>query len=283
MGSSANIGINVADAFDWDDVEHEYGHWVEGYYDFANVDAGLQHSFGQHNPGGVTEAFCEGWADSFPVAAEQYEKRQPYAANVPHQGSNGSYLTAILNETGVGEDDELSVAGVLYHLNAGDEGFTISDKIMFKDFKSDDITTIGGAWGVFASDLNAEERATLGYTFGKENIAPVEGAATMNGNVPTFTFTRNGAPGNYQLNKFVIQIYSSDFKTLLGTLTVPALGAGNTDATVSFTPTAQQWAGIVKNNSAVQWIVEGENTLHQPSTPGGKVARYWSAAQLLTI
>lgn len=294
-GSSSSVYINVANGFDWDIIQHEYAHYVEGYYNFANVDEAKQHFFGQHTAGGVTEAFCEGWADFFPIAAQEKEKGQPYAANVPNVGDTtftstdpaNKYSVNIASQIGVGEDDELSIAGVLYHLNAGDQAFTYSDQKMFQIFKSDHVTTIGGAWSALASPLTAEERAQLGFSFGKENIAPVEGTATINANVPTFTFTRNGAPGNYLLNDFVIQIYtktSSGAFDYLGSLTVPASALDGNPATVTFTPTLAEWSPIISKNTSglpVEWIVEGKNTAHDPQTPGGTVNRYWSEAQLL--
>jgi hypothetical protein len=118
------LEIRPQDAFDWDAIDHEYGHYVEVFYGFGNVNAGKAHSLGEHNPGGVTEAFSEGWAGYFEVVAQQQESGQTYSN---HRQAGDSSITSpdpnhpfsLTAQQGVGEDDDLSVAGSLYHLLKG--------------------------------------------------------------------------------------------------------------------------------------------------------------------
>jgi hypothetical protein len=292
--ATKQLFITQRRVYDWDIIQHEYGHYVQAIYQFVNSPGG-GHSFQAANPktgtvpGGEGLAWSEGWATFFAISAQR-AVAAPYAAGVPNVGdtaynpvgppanTNPSYDLA--SETGVGELDEASVGSILYHLTAGDEGIKIDDKTLFQDFVSAKPTTLGAAWDAIAANMSGDKRSLLGKVFGLQNAAPVEtgpadfaGAATSS--IPTFTWQPNGS------NDFLIQFYSSDFKTLLD----QTVDLGNVN---SFTPAADEWAKIFNGHSTVKWVVEGKDTT-VPVTPGaapdqtygGMLDRYWSAARTL--
>jgi hypothetical protein len=293
---TGTINIPQGNGFDWDVSQHEYGHYMEQTYGFGNVFSGAAHGFMSHAAGGVTQAFSEGYADYYPVAAQQAGGGKPYAAGVPNVGDtiytdtrlgfSVNYKTGI----GVGEDDELSVAASLYHLTAGDQGYMLTDQTVFSDIKGAAATTMGAAWDSIAVPLTIENRQKVGKILGMQQIAPViqmpaDGFRVKPGDpIPTFVWAKNGAPGNYNLDTFRIEFYKSDFSTPT-LLTKDLTPADYTDngATISYQPNATDWATIFKDgHSTVKYIVEGMNTMHMPITPGGTLMRYWSAARTIS-
>jgi hypothetical protein len=295
--------INTADAFNWDAVEHEYGHYVE-YTDHFGDDFGdVDHYFDKHipGPGGVKQAFSEGWADFFAVMAEEWGAGLPYALNggtgrSPFVWPDGtSYLSYVADKYGLGEDNELSVAGSLYHLDHGYLGLTISDQTLFARLKASHATTMGAAWNAIALPLGVQHATIFGDLLGKEHIAPVEtsprdGEVIKANSVPTFKWDRNGAGydfGPYHLDKFQLVFYTSDFSTEVGAIDVSELNAAKFDSdkdTITFEPKRAIWNRTSSLGfSTLQWVVEGKNV--KRATPGGEppLDFYWSGARTIQI
>jgi hypothetical protein len=286
---TAILHINSAEAFDWDAVDHEYGHYVEFVEGFGYVNQGHDHSFGTHNPGGVTEAFDEGWADYFAVVAQQREASLPYAF---HRGSKNSWFvetnskksfSANLAWAGIGQDDELSVAGALYHISHGDMGLYVTDKTIFEELKANHATTIGEAWDAIATPLSDQKRTLLGAILGYEHIAPTEispadGATTKPNSAPTFRWNTNGVGRQkgklYYLDQFQLTLYTSNFSPAK---TIPVSDKTGkyklNKTTATFTPSQDIWNAITNyaitnGNSELEWVVEGKRVSGDPYTPG---------------
>jgi hypothetical protein len=49
--TNASVGINIipSEAFNWDIVDHEYGHWVEDHFGFNAASHGIESPLGTHN------------------------------------------------------------------------------------------------------------------------------------------------------------------------------------------------------------------------------------------
>jgi len=283
--STKRLFITQKRVFDWDVIQHEYGHYVQDKYAFP-ANAGGSHTFFAANakPGGPGLAWNEGWATFFAISA-QVNTAATYAAGVPGVGNTsydptGGPTANFATQTGVGELDEFSDGAALYHLMTGDQGIKISDKTLFQTFVSAKPMTFGAAWDALAASRGGLQRTQIGKVLGLQKIAPVEtgpsdGTRVTTGGIPTFTWQKNGS------NDFVIQFYTSDFKTLID----QTANLGNVS---SFTPDAAEWAKIFNGHSTVKWVVEGKDTT-APATPGGvpdqtyggTLDRYWSSAGTL--
>jgi hypothetical protein len=285
------LWIENADDFDWDTIDHEYGHYLENTNHFGYSNDGIGHDFLKHNlVGGVNEAFSEGWADYFAVVARQWEGKRPYAFGVGLAG----VAHTVAAVPGLGEDDELSVAGSLYHLAYGDRGLYVGDKVLFDDLKTSKALNIGAAWNAIAGPLSTKDQTILGKLLGWERIAPVEtGPADFvmidQNSLPTFEWNTNGAGvalGPYYLNSFQLVFYTSDFGTNVGTIPVSPDTSFlyiSSPSTITFKPAPVLWFNIIKGHSTLRWVVEGKNTAH--STPGGSspLDYYWSGARTIKI
>ncbi len=272
--------------FDWDVIQHEYGHYVQDRFSFSANEAGA-HTFFASNPkpGGPGLSWNEGFATWFAISCQLAAGTPPYAAGVPGVGNTsfdptGGPNADLATQTGVGELDEFSVASSLYHLAAGDQGIKVSDTKLFKAFIASKPTTFGAAWDAIATGASGGDRARIGHVLGLQNIAPVptspaDTSSSSANSIPTFTWDKNGS------NSFVIQFYSSDFQTLIDQTV--ELGNVNT-----FTPGAAEWAKIFDGHSTVKWVVEGKDTTSAQTpgsvadqTFGGNLDRYWSGAGTL--
>ena len=293
-GGPSEIAFNSA--FDWDEIQHEYGHYFEDIAHFADVNNGPEHSFGTHEGGDVQSAFSEGYADFFPIAVQTREIAQPYAMNLQAAGvGDSSYRFPdgtnydLATNVGVGEDNEISTASFLYHLMVGDQGIQVSDLTMYHKFSSAHVTSIGQAWGVLGNSQSIPNRIKLGTMLGKQNVAPVEltpADQAFAGTPPEFTWDLNGAGAvdssgrsEYYLDSFAISFYTTDYH-LIQTIQVPSSGFAH-HSTSNFTPTAAQWAAITEKQTAILWVVEGKSTSHH--TPAGPIPAYWSQANTIQL
>jgi hypothetical protein len=294
------IEIHTADAFRWDAVEHEYGHYVEYTDKFGDSFSGLAHNIDGHSPGGVTQAFSEGWADFFAVMAQAWGAWLPFALNggtgrSPFVWPDGTSLRShVAGKPGLGQDAERSVAGALYHLSRGDMGLRVDDKTIFEELKAKSAKTIGAAWNAIAADLSDQKKTLLGAILGYEHIAPTEhspadGAKTKPNSVPTFRWNTNGVVLKngrlYHLDHFQLVFYTSDFSTIVGAIDVPSSVSKPTQKTVTFQPPRVLWYGISNGYSKLEWVVEGKRVSGDPYTPGGTAPLdyYWSGARTIQV
>ncbi len=286
---SPQMFITPRRVFDWDVIEHEYGHYVADAYSFA-ASPGGSHSSGVANPkpGGQALAWSEGWASYFSISG-QLLKPAPYAAGVPNVGDTKynpagppppNPFTDLATAVGVGELDERSVDCALYHLAFGDQGIKIDAKTIFNVAELNHVNSFGEEWLNIAASRPGTDRVKIGKVLGLEKIAPVEtGPADFTKvtatNIPTFTWDKNGS------NDFKIQFFTADMTKVVHT--TAALGD-----VATFTPDAAEWAKIFDGHTAVKWVVEGRDTTN-PATPGsvadsvytGNLDRYWSDARTL--
>ena len=279
------------DAFDWDVIHHEYGHYFQNIHGFQNNPGG-SHSFNANlavtrgsKDLGLRLAWGEGWPTFFGLAAQA--RLGTSALGIPNVGDvvyhdTVDQNTALNVETtpGLGEDNEVSVMSSLWDLfdgaSDGDDKVAIGDDSLFNTFKASGCTTIGAAWDAIASPMSVRNSLPIAAVFGQANIAPVLTAPAdgteLGATAPTFTWLPNGAGAANPLNEFSIVFYKDNFATevlRVDNLTSP-----------TFTPDATQLATLRDAAAVVDWVVEGKNT-SAPASPSGTLGFYRSGSRRL--
>jgi hypothetical protein len=145
--AGTQIHILLKDRWDWDPVQHEYGHYVQAANKFVGS-AGGSHSFmaATAKPKGPGVAWSEGFATFFAIMGQQTEGESslgvPNVGDLTYTDTEDSTLDIdMVTDTGVGERDEYSVCASLLHLALGDQGVAIPDLSLFSTFVSDQPTT----------------------------------------------------------------------------------------------------------------------------------------------
>jgi hypothetical protein len=299
--TGSEIDVESADGFNWDPVDHEYGHYVAGTFGFDDS-GGAPHTGGHED---LKLAWSEGYATYFAIAGQMALRGQPYAANVPRVGDTyyddpGQDIHDDLSTpdpaNDVGEDNEDSISRALFQLS---QDGTVNDATIFEDVRNAQAVTMGEAWDAIAGPLSNEDRVQVATIFAGENICPQldgpdDGAKLNAANPPTFSWITMASP--YGVNDNQLEFFTTDMQTSLGTIDVPnppdpnvtVTALANGRARYSFTldaDAAKQFGDIVSGHSSVKWVVEGQDSDRSETTPGSvstsTLDRYWSDARTI--
>lgn len=291
VSSLLELHILSADRWDWDVIDHEYGHYVQNVNGFQNNPGG-NHGFGDNlsqtrgsKDVGTRLAWGEGWPTFFALSGQLLMGAAglgvPNAGDTHYQDTIDS-TNDLDAETGpgLGEDNEVSVITTLWDSwDAASDGLdhtSLPDRTMFNAFRDNSVFTVGAAWEALAAGLDTAGKTRLGGVFGQNKIAPElltpDDNATPGATPETFTWRKNGGGAPNPLNDFRIRFYTSDFSSIIFEKDL-----GDTD---TFTPTAAEWDTIRAGDDVIKWVVEGRNTTG-PATPGGALGYYWSSARTL--
>jgi hypothetical protein len=290
--SPRQLYIRGTAAYQWDVIQHEFGHYVQNLYGFQNNPGGA-HSATQNlsqtrgsKDIGTRLAWGEGWSTFFSISAQQAMGAAalgiPQVGDSVYQSTNGGVISYSTEVTGgVGEDNELTVINTLWDLfdstADGIDDVSLTDKFLFDTFNNANPFTLAAAWESLAATRDNAGKVELGAIFGQNNVAPVltgpANDAPMTGSVPpTFTWIANGGGVPNPNNDFKIKFYNSDFTKVVFEKTL-----GNV---LTYTPTVGEWGTIRSGDGVVKWVVEGRNTSN-PVTPSGPLGYYWSGARTL--
>lgn len=263
-----NIYINSSDSSNWDNIIHEYGHYI------ADINGFLKISGGTHNPdvnsrfnsdGTVHSskaahlAFAEGWADLFSVYAQQ--EQSAASMNLTGVGDTSIYkfnITSSSFKPSLGEDHEIAIARLLWRIvNASNDPAnqlgisfaTLWNKLKNGASPSGPLTTATDLWKSFTSALDDQPngrkaKATWGAELAAQNISPTTSSALVTPDSATFTFTVS--KGRYVgadkllvdataplLNRFKIRVFDSTWQNEIWSSSTPLLV---TSAAQSATP-----------------------------------------------
>jgi len=294
------LHILQKDRWDWDVIHHEYGHYFmrvhsiqsnpggrHGFSDnLANTTPGTGHPI-RGKDKGIRLAWGEGWPTYFGTVGQavmgasslgiknvgdtRYTDTEDSSNNIDLETSNG-----------VGEDNEVSVMAALWDLyDSAEDGMdtkSISDKTLFTTIKSAAAKNIGNAWEAVAATQDTFNKTVVGGILGQAKIAPelLEPADNIQlsgeDRPPKFKWKKNGGGTPNPLNEFTIKFYNSDFSTVIFEKVL-----GDVD---EFRPTNDEMATILAGDNLIKWVVEGKNT-SAPSTSGGALGYYWSAARTI--
>lgn len=274
---------------EWDPIHHELGHYVQNQYGFESNPGG-PHSSAQNLASqrgskdiGVRLAWGEGWPTFFAISGQialgTSSLNVPQVGDAIYQAWNGGVINDLEAGSTLGEDNEFTVMSVLWDLwdatNEGLDDVTLSDRAIFNVLNSSNATTLGGAWEAIAGPRSVEERTKIGAVFAQNGVAPdlllpLDGE-DPGGEIPEFSWIKNGGGVPNPNNDFRIRFYTADFGSI-----VFEKALGDVD---EFIPTAEEW-GQIAAEGTVKWVIEGRNTSN-PATPGGTLGYYWSEARTI--
>ncbi|MFA6102933.1 MAG: pre-peptidase C-terminal domain-containing protein [Victivallaceae bacterium] len=281
-GIVGEIHLIQNDRWDWDVVQHEYGHYVQNTYDLDKSPGGehkrsdnLSVKYG--TDAGIRLAWGEGWATFFALAGQDHFNIS--SLGIPLVGNGTTYddtedqsLHYNVNlSNGSGEDNELSVSTALWNVYTSG---VLSEEEMFQILDLNLPETIGDAWKTFSSSVTTEEKFQLGYAFELADIAPspfqsintsVQG--TLEDGPLTFAWDGAGAGNAYDLEDFSIQFYSDDFSQLILSRDVGDI--------FSYKPSEADWNTILATGEDVKWVVGGKS-------PASDTV-YWSGARTISV
>lgn len=283
-----------SDAFDWDVILHEYGHFVADQFGFFDAGVSGSHSFGTNDgeppatkQTGVDLAWNEGWATFFAIMAENVENVA--ALKIPNAGDSAyddveptgtlHYDLAAAN-TGdaVGEDDEGSVARTLWHFFS-DAKLAIPDTTLVATLRTSSPTDLSDAVKALlpvahaasfddsvTTDAAAEQHAEdFACVLTDEKVSPKITAPDNNtmakaDTPPAITWDPDGAGPSNRLNSFTVQFWSPNYDKLI--FESPAQTA------TTYTPSMDDWknkilGGTDKNSkypAELNVVVKGTGT-----------------------
>jgi hypothetical protein len=278
------------DRFDWDVILHEYGHFVSHQFDF-NESPGGDHSFDQNEgetlgkDGGIKLAWSEGFATWFGLTAE--DVLDVAALKIPHAGDSfyddtedASFHVAYETNTGLlglGEDNELSIGRILWHLRK-DPSIGLTDLQMIGTFHSQHPATLSAAIAELLPVAGAasftDTQPIVAAKIAKSNAigcvltsqavapmttAPAGGSTVTAAKSPAITWIPNGAGPSNRLDAFTVEYWSGNWDTEL-------FQSPNQTGT-AYTASANIWKTILKAKnkvgklpSAMNIVVKGTGT-----------------------
>lgn len=277
---------------EWDEIQHEFGHYVAAQFAFDDspggthyLDANLWEARGDKDEG-IRLAWSEGWATFFGISGQKSMGASalhiPTVGDTAYQSYNNQINLDLETGARYGEDNEQSVWAILWDLwdrNVdGNDHVSMNDAQLFYYMNTYKPKTLGEAWEALAGTRNAEERAKMGAVFAQNGVAPKLMSPGDNFSpgsaIPTFSWVKQGAGPFHPNNDFRIQFFDNDFSSI-----VFEKDLGDVD---HWQPTAEEWTRLNAENIALKWVVEGRN-LATPETPGGAngIGYYWSEARTL--
>lgn len=287
--SSNKIYILEGDAFDWDVLEHEYGHYVQACYNIANSPGGNHYSSKNmadersDKSQGVRLAWGEGWATYFAIHLQN--RMSASSLSIPNVGDTFYQDTDDItieydieflpSEYRLGEANEATVAAVLYDITDGIN--TASDEndnvvclniTVWNITKSSHCTTLSEFITAFYnSTFTTQVKLNLGSTLSHYAVAAkLYTPAGLSTSTPSFGWSKQGGSTSYPNNRFRLAFYDSSYNLILRT---------NYLDSTSQRLTSSQWAQIKNSGSTAYCCVE----TYQTSTP----QTGWYYSNLYTI
>lgn len=269
-----DINLRPGDRWDWDVLQHEYGHYIQDHFDTENNPGG-PHNIGDcvsdvhsSKSEGVRLAWGEGWPTYNMIVGGQILGLS--SLNVPRVGdviyadtgeSNFSYSLETQDSNGQGEDNEVAVQRLLFDLwDGAADGFentSNSDASLFTPIDADNSETLSSAWAAYRAGLSNQQQLDFGMAAANQLIGPTLNQPAANAIVSpsannVLTWNRNvGCSSTYDGDSFTLRFFNA--ATAAPLLSIPV---GNT---TSHALTLAELTTLVASTHDVRWAVEGSN------------------------
>ena len=271
IADETKIYVIRQDAFDWDVLEHEYGHHVQYCYNIINSPGG-DHSSAlnmadelQDKSEGIRLAWGEGWATYFAINLQK--KMSASSLNIPNVGDTRYQETVdstldydietLESKRTLGEANEATVAAILYDITDGrntsnteNDYIYCSNKDIWNMTKSNHPTTLSEfVTAFYNSTFTTQAKLSLGSTLSQYIVAAKLNASPtgLSTGTPTFSWVKQGGSTLYPNNRFRLAFYNSSYELILRTSYLNA---------TSQTLTSSQWTQIINSGSTIYCCVE---------------------------
>ena len=275
--TNSTIYVLSADAFDWDVLEHEYGHFVADEFGILAAVGGNHYldevlAVTKGKPTGIQLAWNEGWATYFSINLQR--KMNASLMGIPNVGDE--YYTDTVDSTNnysieyvenlylLGESGEIAVSAILYditdpsNLSDNDEIYCDNSGI-WNIVKNSECKTLSSFITAFYnSNFPLQVKLKLGKTLTHFRVSAdlSDIIAGFDGSSPTFSWTKQGGSSSYTNNYFTLAFYNSSYSLIC------RISAGNVS---SRTLNPIIWNTICNSGSTVYCCVEAYQTL-EPQT-----------------
>ncbi|MBL8692501.1 MAG: hypothetical protein JNJ88_00230 [Planctomycetes bacterium] len=301
-----SLWIEWGHRYDWDVIQHEYGHHVSHAFGLDSVSVGTKghKAYLTNAPTagkkgvGVQIAITEGWASYFAVMAQL--RMGSAALGIPNVGDLGFtntqsgyvYSMELVFPPLVpqGEADEAAVFTALWDLadSSPDEhdSMALGDAAVFSLLKTAKPSGMADVWNALTATSSNAFRAAVGGVFTDATISPrpilpKDNATTGSSTEPpTFAWEKGNGPGGTTNDRFRIRFFSPDFSSVIAELPDPAVDGMSEIEATTFKPKAESWQKVLSAKGPVRWVVLGRNN-NTPATPGEEGSYYWSSSRLL--
>ena len=281
--SPSMIHIIYKDAYDWDVLEHEFGHYVQDVYDINDSPASppgghlaednLADIMGNKS-NGIHLAWGEGWATYFAINLQRVMGASslgvPNVGDALYQDTEDLTITYDIEnlETDLrkGEANEATVSAILYDITdpintSEDDQININNGTVWSITKNNNCTTLSEFINAFNSYLyiSKGDKVKLGSTLSRYSVSANLVSLSHTGNTVTFTWEKQGGSINYGNNSFRLVFYDDSYNLLYMTSY-----SNGTSQSISLS----QWNSLFSNApSAVYSCVQTRQTSSPTTGP----------------
>ena len=295
--STSEIYIEPDHAFDWDIVQHEYGHYVADYFEIYHETECMHSNYGNmtdyyQSKSGIDDAWDEGFATYFAITVQ----REMSASSLGISGigdlvyndvniESCEYIYNLNLDLIQGEANAYSVAAILHDLT---DTTSISDNDMVScgvsgifgmifDEYCDSISSVASAVDSYYGRGKALD---FGYTLTYFQVTPelISPSSFSSSVPPTFIWINQGM-SDYPNDKFNLVFFDSDYNQILITPVIWADDDATSESTTSYTLAEAQWNTIKSyaENEDVYCCVRTTQTTSPITGP------YYSAPVTITL
>jgi len=275
--SPANVWIRLSgtDVHDWDNIHHEYGHYIQALYSIANNPGG-PHNLDANlctthlKDGGTRMAWAEGWPTFFGTLAQTElglagiptVGDTSYTDTRPNPADTIVYDLEAFNAWSMGEGNEMSVQRVLWDMydnvnDAGDTNVSLSAQDLWDVVVDNQPLTFSAFWNDLIALHTEEEKLDFGAICAQHNISaevtsPADGTIFAGGVNPMFQWIGNMECASAGNERYSVRFYNDSVTSLIWS----SLWQTGT----SFTPTNDQRDLIfVGPDGTLRWTVASKD------------------------
>lgn len=299
---TSEIYISMDHTFNWDVIQHEYGHYVADTFSISNNTGGTHicnynlSDFYEDKSIGKHLAWEEGFATYFAIIAQI--ETQSSSLNIPGVGDeiyNVDGFSTIDLDTGyyslnnsnicLGEANEITVAGILYNLS-DNESISSIDKVnitveeIWELLKETECTTLSNFIDNINNYYSTEFVLKLGETLSYFRVAACLNSPTnLSSSTPTFSWVNQGGSTLHPNDSFDLVFYDSSYNFILGVYNINASNNAGETSTTSVTLSAEQWNTIKSYAQNEMVYCSVKTSQHDTPTSGP----YYSAPIIITL
>ncbi|MFQ6070835.1 MAG: VWA domain-containing protein [Candidatus Aminicenantales bacterium] len=278
------IRLAGTDVHDWDNIHHEYGHYIQHVYNTANNPGGPHSSCNNlcvtkaNKDEGIRMAWAESWPTFFGIMTQAEIGLDAlgipnlgdtnYTDTKPNPANNLDYDLEIEDGCSQGEGNERALMRIFWDLydavdDGADIGVSLSAQELWDIITDNQPHTFSAFWNDLTAIYTEEEKIAFGAICAQYNTAPeINGPADntvfAGGAAPNFQWSGNMGCDTGGNARYSVRFYNDSFTSLIW--------ASPWQSGTTFTPTDEQRDLIfVGPDGNLRWVVASKD-LSAPQT-----------------